>query len=157
MHVNDTRIQDVDTDILLHNKLYFFTLGEIAVDIIGPWTVIIQDKELEFFALTIVDQVTTLSEFIRIDCKDSNHAAWKLEQAWLCRYPRLSSIIQDQGTEVKANFAAALERIELHGITTTVWNPPGNAVCERMHLNVGDILCVLVHMSDHNHKKQQRN
>jgi hypothetical protein len=119
--------------------------SKIAVDLIGPWKVTVQGKELEFFALTIVDQVSTLSELIRIDSKDANQVAWKLEQAWLCRYPRPSKIIPDQGTEFKGNLTAALERAGLHGITTTVRNAPGNAVCERMHSTVGDILRVLVH------------
>jgi transposase InsO family protein len=120
--------------------------SEIAVDLIGPWKVTVQGKELKFLALTIVDQVSTLSELIRIERPDSEHIAWKLEQAWLCRYPRPSSIIRDQGSEFKGDFRIALERAGLHGITTTVRNAPGNAVCERMHLTVGDILRVLVHM-----------
>ena len=61
--------------------------SEIAVDLIGPWPITVHGKELLFQALTIIDQVTTLTELARIDNKESAHIAWKLEQAWLCRYP----------------------------------------------------------------------
>jgi hypothetical protein len=78
--------------------------SEIAVDLIGPWKGTVQGQELEFYALTIVDQVSTLSELIRIEQKDSDLIAWKLEQAWLCRSPRPSRIIRDQSTEFKGDF-----------------------------------------------------
>jgi len=119
--------------------------SEVSVDLIGPWKVKVGNTDLVFYALTILDQVSTLAELTRIDRRDSDHVAWKFEQAWLSRYPRPSSIIRDPGTEFKGDFNTALARAGIHGITTTVRNAPGNSICERMHQTVGNILRVLIH------------
>ena len=44
--------------------------------------------ELEFRALTIIDQVTNYCEIIQINNKKAFHVATQLENAWLSRYPR---------------------------------------------------------------------
>jgi transposase InsO family protein len=119
--------------------------SEVAVDLIGPWTVTVNEKELRFHALTIIDEVSTLSELVRIKNKESEHVAWKFEQAWLSRYPRPNRLVRDPGTEFRGDFNAALSRAGIHGITTTVRNAPGNSICERMHQTVGDIIRVLCH------------
>jgi hypothetical protein len=40
---------------------------DVAVDLLGPWTLSIGNKKLKFHALTIIDTVTNLVEIIRID------------------------------------------------------------------------------------------
>ena len=49
--------------------------NEVAVDLIGPWTVMVNEVKLEFKALTCIDPVTNLAEAIRINNKTSQHVA----------------------------------------------------------------------------------
>ena len=46
---------------------------EVCVDLIGPWKIEIQGREIEFNALTSIDPVTNLVELVRIDNKTSHH------------------------------------------------------------------------------------
>eukprot|EP00957_Ditylum_brightwellii_P174903 13317741-Ditylum_brightwellii.AAC.1 len=62
--------------------------AEVAVDLIGPWTLTIQGQEVEFSALTSIDPVTNLIELQRIDNKTSTHIAQQFENSWVARYPR---------------------------------------------------------------------
>jgi hypothetical protein len=39
---------------------------EVAVDLIGPWRVTVQNKTIEFYALTCIDITTNFPEAIRI-------------------------------------------------------------------------------------------
>ena len=40
---------------------------EVAVDLIGPWSIKVNSQELVFHALTCIDTVTNLAEVIRIE------------------------------------------------------------------------------------------
>ena len=39
---------------------------DVAVDLIGPWTLMVAGQEIEFKALTIIDLVTNLVEIVRL-------------------------------------------------------------------------------------------
>ena len=41
-----------------------------VVDLIGPWSVKVNGRLVEYKALTIIDTVTNLVELIRTDCKE---------------------------------------------------------------------------------------
>ena len=60
---------------------------EVAVDLIGPWSIEIHDEQVEFKALTCIDMVTNLAEIIRIDNKSSQHIADQFQNCWLAQYP----------------------------------------------------------------------
>ena len=62
--------------------------NEVAVDLIGPWKVTVNEIELEFKALTCIDPVTNLAEAIRINNKTSKHIADQFQNCWLSRYPK---------------------------------------------------------------------
>jgi hypothetical protein len=47
--------------------------NEVAVDLIGPWTLKVHKQEYSFHALTCIDPVTNLTELIRIENKQSEH------------------------------------------------------------------------------------
>jgi len=118
---------------------------EVAVDLIGPWTITVNGQELVFHALTIIDTVTNLPEIARVDNKTSPHCARKFEITWLTRYPRPMRCIYDQGGEFIGRAFTAM--LALHGIKrvpTTVKNPQANAICERMHLTAANALRILV-------------
>ena len=114
---------------------------EVAVDLIGPWSFTLQGRHFTFQALTCVDPFTTLSEVIRIDNKTSEHVAMKFDMEWLSRYPRPLKCIHDQGTEFTgAPFQLLLQAYGIKDTPTTVKNPQANAVNERLHQTLENIL-----------------
>ena len=118
---------------------------QIAVDTIGPWSIDIPGMgKLTFKALTIIDLATTLAELCRVDSGHAYQATMQFENQWLSRYPRPLSCIFDAGTEFKAEFLACLIRNGIQPAPITVKNPQANAICERLHSTVGDILRTLL-------------
>jgi len=120
---------------------------EVAVDLIGPWTVDLgNNQEVTFNALTMIDPVSGLSELIRIDNKSSQHVANLFENNWLARYPRPECCIHDNGGEFTGwPFQLVLQQTQIKDVPTTVKNPQSNAICERMHQTVGNVLRTLLH------------
>jgi transposase InsO family protein len=121
---------------------------DVAVDLIGPWTLSIGDQKLKFSALTIIDMVTNLVEIVRLTNKTAAHVAMQFENTWLSRYPRPQNVIHDQGGEFMGY--EFLDRLHVHNIrsrTTTAKNPQANSVCERMHQAIGNTLRVLTTMN----------
>jgi transposase InsO family protein len=114
---------------------------EVAVDLIGPWTLRVPTGDLVVHAITMIDITTTLTETVRIENKTSSHCALQFENHWLSRYPRPLRCVHDQGTEfVGLNFQHMLAMNGIQSVPTTVRNPQANAVCERMHKTVQDML-----------------
>jgi transposase InsO family protein len=121
---------------------------DVAVDLIGPWTLSIGDQKLKFSALTMIDMVTNLVEVVRLSNKTAAHVAMQFENNWLSRYPRPQNVIHDQGGEFTGY--EFLHRLHVHNIrdrTTTAKNPQANSVCERMHQAIGNTLRVLSTMA----------
>ena len=119
---------------------------EVHVDLIGPWKVKLGTKEVEFNALTCIDPVTNLVELVRIENKTSAHIAKQFENCWLARYPWPERCIHDKGKEfVGFEFQQLLQGAAIKDRPTTSRNPQANAVCERMHQTVGNILRTLLH------------
>ena len=117
---------------------------EVAVDLIGPWTLNVAGQELKFLALTIIDTVTNLTEIVRIHAPTSAHVALQFENTWLARYPRPSHCLHDQGGEFTGYaFQQMLLRNGIHDHCSTSRNPQANSLCERMHLVVGNALRAL--------------
>jgi transposase InsO family protein len=118
--------------------------SEVAVDLIGPWTLTVSNQTMTFNALTIIDLVTNLVELVRLDNKTSDHVALQFVNTWLARYPRPTSCVYDQGGEFTGfAFQAMLDRHNIHRRPTTAKNPQANVICERMHQSVGNSLRVL--------------
>jgi len=62
--------------------------AEVAVDLIGPWTMKIRGKTTrEVFALTIIDTALNLVELVQIKSKTSENVARRFHNTWLGRYP----------------------------------------------------------------------
>ena len=115
---------------------------EVQVDTIGPWVIKLGDYDIEFWALTMIDTVTNLAELVRLPSRrpSSEVTARAFEINWLLRYPRPMRVVHDQGTEFKANFLAMLRTYGIDPVPTTVRNPQANAIIERSHQVVGNIL-----------------
>jgi hypothetical protein len=60
---------------------------EVDVDLIGPWKITVPDGVVQFFALTMIDTTTTISEIVRIENKTSQHVAMQFENSWVACYP----------------------------------------------------------------------
>ena len=118
---------------------------EIAVDLIGPWTLHDEDGNSHTFtALTVIDTVTTYCEVILLRNKTAAHVALQLENQWLSRYPRPARCVFDQGNEFLGEaFQATLRRHGIHPAGSTVKNPQSNAVCERLHQSIANALRAL--------------
>jgi hypothetical protein len=70
----------------------------------------------------------------------------KFAQCWLSRYPWPQRCIHDPGGEfVGLPFQTLLERCHIKDVCTSAKNPQANAVCERMHQTVGNVLRTLIH------------
>ena len=120
--------------------------NEVCIDLIGPWTIVVNGQVLEFKALTSIDPVTNIAELIRIENKTSKHVSEQFENSWLARYPRPNRCIHDNGGEFLGyEFQELLGRMGVQSVPTTVKNPQANSICERMHQTVGDILRVMCH------------
>lgn len=119
----------------------------VAVDCIGPWSVSLPNiGDLTFKALTIIDVCSTISEICRLENDSAAHAWFLFETNWLSRYPRPVTVVHDLGTEfVGANFQTNLRRAGINASPTTVKNPQANAVCERLHSTIGDMLRTHLH------------
>ena len=84
-------------------------------------------------------------ELARLDNRTAFEAARRMEQAWLYRYPRPVQCIYDPGTEFMAEFGELLDNWSIKKKPTGVRSPEANAVCERMHQTVEDLLRSLCH------------
>ena len=119
---------------------------EVAIDLIGPWKVQVNGKPCEFSALTCIDTATNLVELVRIDTKTAEHIRHKFAQTWLCRYPRPIRCVHDKGGEfIGREFQWLLELFSIKDVCSTSKNPQSNAICERMHQTVENVLRVLIH------------
>eukprot|EP00804_Cyclotella_cryptica_P009094 CCRYP_003175-RE/>CCRYP_003175-RE protein AED:0.36 eAED:0.36 QI:0/0/0/1/0/0/2/0/344 len=85
-------------------------------------------------------------ELIRVDNKTSAHVHDKFTQCWLCRYPRPVRCVHDKGGEfIGSAFQWPLELFTIKDVCSTSKNPQSNAICERMHQTVSNVLRTLVH------------
>ena len=103
----------------------------VSVDLIGPWTTLVNGQELEFKALTIMDTVTNLLEIVRIDNKKSENITQLFANTWLSRYPWPAQIIHDNGGEfIGHEFQDMMRSLGITSKPTTVKNPQSNAIVE---------------------------
>jgi hypothetical protein len=70
---------------------------EVAVDLIGPWSLLVHGQEIIFNALTCINPVSNLVELVRIENKSAAHLGMLLENTWLARYPKPSQCLHDNG------------------------------------------------------------
>jgi hypothetical protein len=116
------------------------------VDLIGLWVVQVRGNPYEFDALTIIDTVTNLVELIRVDKKTSDAVARKYAQCWLSHYPWPQRCVHDPGGEfLGIEFQTLLQNCHIKDVCTSARNPQSNAICERMHQTVGNVLRTLLH------------
>jgi hypothetical protein len=97
-------------------------------------------------ALTALDTMTNLVELIRINNKESNTVARKFVQCWLPCYPWPQHCVHDPGTEFAGpEFQTLIQTCHIRDVCITAKIPQFNAVCERMHQTVRNVLRTLLH------------
>jgi hypothetical protein len=57
---------------------------EVAINLIGPWKVKVNGRQVEFNALTCIDMTSNLVALICVDNKTAKHMCDKFTQSWLC-------------------------------------------------------------------------
>jgi len=118
---------------------------DMCVDLSGPWSATVNKKQVTFHALTMIDPFTSWVEIIPIYTKEAPYIRDLILHEWLRRYPRPSRIIFDQGGEFDNTWLYALcRRWNIRPEPITVRNPRANAIVERLHRIMGDMLrCAL--------------
>jgi hypothetical protein len=82
---------------------------EVAINLIGPWKVNVNGRQVEFNALTCIDTALNLVKLIHVDDK-AEHICDKFTQSWLCQYPHPVRCLHDKGGEfIGQNFQWLLE------------------------------------------------
>jgi transposase InsO family protein len=118
---------------------------DVALDLIGPWTVKADQESYDFYPLTCIDRVTNFSDAIRLCNKTASHVGMQFENLWLSRYPRSIRCTHNCGTKfMGADFQRILQRFGIKDVATRVRNPQSNATCERLHQSIGNALLVFL-------------
>ena len=115
----------------------------LCVDTIGPYKIRIRNSkhDFELRCLTMIDPATGWFEMVRLPDKTAISVAQLAEITWFTRYPWPQKIIYDRGTEFLKEFHAMVR--DDYGIALspiTVRNPQANAILERIHQTIGNIL-----------------
>lgn len=114
----------------------------LCVDMIGPYTIKRKGKKpLILWCVTMIDPATSWFEIKQVQNKEAYTVASVVEQTWLTRYPWPTIVVFDKGTEFMGDFARMVAKdygIERKGIT--VRNPQANAIIERIHQTIGNII-----------------
>ena len=65
--------------------------------------------------------------------KSSSRVSQLFNNTWICRYPRPSKVVFDNGSDFKQDFNPLLKEFDMKTVLTSVKNPQGNAPVERLH------------------------
>lgn len=112
----------------------------VAIDLIGPFGT---NGEIQKYgyAVTIMDLATRWLEIAPIKDKSSVTVALTFDRWWLCRYPRPTFCVHDQGKEfVGSEFQELLKSYGIESVRTTVKNPQANGTLERVHQVINNAL-----------------
>ena len=119
----------------------------VHVDMVGPWSIRYKLTKngktitVKLLALTMIDRATGWSEFAIENDATAITNAILFDKEWLCRYPRPTIVIHDNGGEfIGREFQEMLASYGIAYRPTSVKNPQANALIERTHLTMGDKL-----------------
>jgi hypothetical protein len=92
-----------------------------AVNLIGPWTLLVHGQEIEFYVLTCINPVSSLVEITQIKNKSAAYVGMIFENTWLAQYPKPDQCVHDNGGEfIGANFISILTINGVKDVLTTV-------------------------------------
>lgn len=114
---------------------------KLCVDLVGPYIIKRKAKQpLTLWCLTMIDPATGWFEMCEIKNKEAATIANLVEQTWLSRYPWPTQIVFDKGGEFMAEFAQMTNDYGIKRRGTTTRNPQANAILERIHQTIGNII-----------------
>jgi hypothetical protein len=99
------------------------------------------EKDLKLWCLTVIDPATGWFEMEQISNKTAVEVAYICETTWFTKCPLPQRITLDRGTEFMAEFAKMVKNdcgMKLKPVTTR--NPQANAITERVHQTIGNII-----------------
>ena len=74
-------------------------LEEVAIDMIGPWSITILDIDYQFGAMTCIYPIINFLEIISVPNSQPITLTHALENEWLIRYPKPRKCIHDNVNE----------------------------------------------------------
>jgi transposase InsO family protein len=116
---------------------------KMCIDLIGPYTIQRKGKEdLKCKCVTMIDPATGWFEIHQYDDKRSITVANIAEQEWFSRYPWPTQVTYDRGSEfIGKDFQKMIkDDYGVKGKPITVRNPQANAIVERVHQVIGNII-----------------
>jgi Integrase core domain len=112
----------------------------VCVDLVGPFTIKTPLKTHFLLALTMIDPATGWFEIVQANYKTATSIQEFFHNAWLARYPRPQDIAFDNGGKFKREFKQMCENYGIKAKPTTSHNPQANAIIERVHKVVNNML-----------------
>ena len=112
----------------------------VCVDLVGPFTIKTPLKTHSLLALTMIDPATGWFEIVEATNKSAASVQDLFHNTWLARYPRPQFIVFDNGGEFKREFKQMCDNYGIKAKPTTSHNPQANAIIERVHKVVNDML-----------------
>ena len=116
---------------------------KMCIDLIGPYTIRRKgNNDLICKCVTMIDPATGWFEIHQYDDKRSITVANIAEQEWFSRYPWPTQITYDRGSEfIGKDFQSMIKNdYGIKGKPITVRNPQANAIVERVHQVIGNII-----------------
>jgi hypothetical protein len=116
---------------------------KMCIDLIGPYTIRRKGKnDLICKCVTMIDPATGWFEIHQYNDKRSITVANIAEQEWFSRYPWPTQITYDRGSEfIGKDFQSMIKNdYGIKGKPITVRNPQANAIVERVHQVIGNII-----------------
>ena len=78
--------------------------------------------------------------------QDDHICSWQVHPVLVFRYPRWVHWVHDKGGEfISSSFQSLLKMLSIKDVGSASKNSQSNAICERMHQTVGNVLRILVH------------
>ena len=126
--------------VIYQKKLQSLSLG--TIDLIGPYVINRKNKtRLVCKCVTMIDPATGWFEIHEWDDKKAISIANIAEQEWFSRYPWPTQVSYDRGREFTGHeFQTMLKDYGVTRKPITTRNPQANAVIERVHQVIGNII-----------------
>ena len=115
----------------------------LCVDLVGPYHIPIKGTKEKsiLWAVTMIDPATGWFEMTPITGKTAIEIMNNVEISWLTRYPWPVRLQCDRGTEFMNEFALTMQKDYGTDLSkSTVRNPQSNAILERIHQTLGNII-----------------
>jgi hypothetical protein len=118
----------------------------VCADLVGPFTIRKPAKTHPLLSLTMIDPATGWFEIVEATNKSATYIQDLFHNTWLARYPQPQFIVFDNGSmvEFKIEFKQMCDTkimaLKPNQLQVTTYNPQANAIIERVHKVVNDML-----------------